>query len=90
MLTDAIFQVNGWSNTPSDNIYVQEMLQFGRFRIAPASEYAKASHIKAVKDLETARDFKLKAIKDVMEGKESFVVWGSQSRSKMVWSRYGL
>ena len=49
--------------------YVDEMFKFGRFRISPASYYAKGSHIRAVKDLETARDYKLKAITEVLEGK---------------------
>jgi hypothetical protein len=62
-----------WLVKYSKRSHVEDMLKFGRFRIAPASEYAKASHIKAMTDLETARDFKLKAIKEALEGTESFV-----------------
>jgi hypothetical protein len=65
-----------WLVKYSKRAYVEEMLKFGRFRIAPASEYARASHIKAMRDLETARDFRLQALKDVLEGTESFVLQG--------------
>jgi len=50
--------------------YVKDMLVFGRFRISPASEYSKGSYIKAIKDLETARPYKLKALSDFLKGKE--------------------
>lgn len=48
--------------------YVKDMLEFGRFRISPASEYSKGSYIKAIKDLETARPYKLKALSDLLKG----------------------
>lgn len=54
--------------------YVEEMYKFGRFRIAPASEYAKDSLLKAMKDLETRRSFKMTALKEVLEGKKSIKV----------------
>lgn len=63
-----------WLVKFSRQTYVKEMLRFGRFRIAPASEYAKASHLKAMKDLETVRDFKLTAIKEALQGAKRFVV----------------
>jgi hypothetical protein len=47
--------------------YVRDMLKFGRFRISPASEYSKGSYIKAIKDLETARPYKLKALSDLLK-----------------------
>ncbi|MEM6610171.1 MAG: hypothetical protein AAF689_16525 [Pseudomonadota bacterium] len=51
--------------------YVKDMLRFGRFRISPASEYSKGSYIKAIKDLETARPYKLKALSDLLKGGET-------------------
>ena len=50
--------------------FVADMYAHGRFRISPASYYAKGSHIRAVKDLETARNYKLKAINEVIKGKD--------------------
>lgn len=69
-----------WLVKYSKNKFVQDMHKFGRFRIAPASEYAKPSHIKAVKDLETARDLRLPALKDILEGRESLSIQGVEIR----------
>jgi len=59
-----------WLLKFSKKQYVDEMFRFGRFRISPASYYARGSHLRAVKDLETARDYKLKALSEVLEGKK--------------------
>jgi len=56
--------------------FVREMYKFGRFRISPASYYSKGSHLRAVKDLETQRHYRLKAINEVMSGQESIEVDG--------------
>ena len=58
-----------WLVKYSKKQYVEEMYKYGRLRIAPASEYAKGSHLKAVKDFETVRGFKLKALEYVLQGK---------------------
>jgi len=58
-----------WLLKFSKKQYVKDMYKFGHFRISPASYYAKGSHIRAIKDLETARNYKLKALVDVLEGK---------------------
>ena len=55
----------------SKQLFVSDMLQHGRFRISPASEYSKGSHIKAVKDFETARPYKVKALSDVLKGRNA-------------------
>lgn len=58
--------------------FVREMYDFGRFRICPASFYSKGSHIHAVKDFETIRQYRLKAIKEVSEGLRSIEYDGHQ------------
>lgn len=60
-----------WLVKYSKSEFVRDMLEFGRFRISPAHEYSKGSYIKAIKDLETARPYKLKALNEVLEGKNS-------------------
>ena len=57
--------------------FVREMLKAGRFRISPASYYSKGSHIKAIKDFETERNYRLKAIQDVIQGISSVDVAGT-------------
>lgn len=59
-----------WLVKYSKREYVEDMQRFGRFRISPASEYAKGSYIKAIKDLETSRPYKLKGLVDVLKGRE--------------------
>ncbi len=44
--------------------FIEGMYYHGKFRIAPASYYAKGSHLKAIKDLETSRYFKFKALNE--------------------------
>lgn len=56
--------------------YVKDMLKYGRFRISPASEYSKGSYIKAIKDLETARPYKLKALSDLLKGGDTVEAQG--------------
>lgn len=58
--------------------FVTEMLEIGRFRISPASFYSKGSHIKAIKDLETERNFRFKAIREVIDGSTSIEVEGNK------------
>jgi hypothetical protein len=65
-----------WLLKFSKREFVADMFKYGRFLISPASYYAKGSHIRAVKDLETARDYKLKAISEVLEGKTEITVSG--------------
>ena len=60
--------------------YVKEMLDFGRFRISPASEYSKGSYIKAIKDLETARPYKLKALSDLLRGGDTVEAHGMKMK----------
>lgn len=57
--------------------FVREMMESGRFRISPASYYSKGSHIKAVKDFETERNYRLKAIQEVIQGISSIEVEGN-------------
>lgn len=56
----------------SKSQYVQDMYDQGRFRISPASYYSKGSHLRAVRDLETIRSYKLKAINEVINGSGTF------------------
>ncbi|AQS38565.1 hypothetical protein Sps_03438 [Shewanella psychrophila] len=56
--------------------YVEDMLKYGRFRISPASYYSKGSHIKAIKDLETVRSYRLKAISEILKGESHFEFQG--------------
>ena len=51
--------------------FVKEMYEYGRFRISPASYYSKGSHLRAIKDLEPERHYRLKAIDEVIEGLSS-------------------
>lgn len=60
-----------WLLKFSKREFVTEMYRYGRFRVSPASYYAKGSHIRAVKDLETARNYRLKAIREAIEGASS-------------------
>lgn len=56
--------------------FVEDMYKYGRFRISPASFYSKGSHIRAVKDLETQRHYRLKAIGEVVQGLNSIEING--------------
>ena len=58
--------------------YIEEMYKKGRFRISPASYYSKGSHIRAVKDLETVRSYRLRAIKEILKGNDSFEYQGEK------------
>ncbi|WP_170397631.1 hypothetical protein [Ruegeria arenilitoris] len=58
---------NEWVVKYSKAEYVQDMYRFGRFRISPASDYSKGSYIKAIKDYETSRPYKLKALSDLLQ-----------------------
>lgn len=50
--------------------YVKDMLDYGRFRISPASEYSKGSYLKAIKDFETKRPLKIRALETRLKGDE--------------------
>jgi hypothetical protein len=65
-----------WLIKFSDKVFVDEMFRFGRFKISPASFYAKGSHIRAVKDLETTRHYKIKALKELLSGKTEVEILG--------------
>lgn len=65
-----------WIVKYSKEKYVKDMLEYGRFRISPASEYSKGSYIKAIKDLETARPYKLKALSDLLKGNDTVKAQG--------------
>lgn len=56
--------------------FVEDMYKFGRFRVSPASYYSKGSHLRAVKDLETQRHYRLKAIDEVVQGSTSIEIDG--------------
>jgi len=58
--------------------HVQQAYSTGRLRISPASEYAKGSHLRAVKDLETARPYKLRAFNEAMQGKTKIKFQGHE------------
>ncbi len=60
----------------SNKEFVEDMYKYGRFRISPASYYSKGSHIRAVKDLETQRHYRLKAINEVVSGLSSLEIEG--------------
>lgn len=62
----------------SKSEYVSDMYKFGRIRISPASDYSKGSHIRAARDLETKRTYKLKAIKEAMDGADTISVGGQK------------
>lgn len=67
-----------WIVKYSQARYVKDMLEYGRFRISPASTYSNGSFIKAIKDLETARPYKLKALSDLLKGGETVAAQGMQ------------
>lgn len=69
---------HNWLLKFSKKKYVQEMYTHGRFRISPASEYAKGSHIRAVKDLETVRSYRLKAISEILKDNDNFEFQGEK------------
>ena len=69
-----------WIVKYSKSQYVKDMHDFGRFRISPASEYSKGSYIKAIKDLETARPYKLKALSDLLNGGETVEAQGMKMK----------
>jgi len=69
-----------WIVKYSKSQYVKDMLEFGRFRISPASEYSKGSYIKAIKDLETARPYKLKALSDLLKGGDTVEAHGMKMK----------
>jgi hypothetical protein len=56
--------------------FAEDMFKFGRIRISPASYYADGSLIKAVKDLETERIYRILALKEAMSGQTHVVVRG--------------
>lgn len=60
-----------WLVKFSKKQYIKDAFHHGRLRISPASEYAKGSHLRAVKDLETARPYKLRAFTEAMRGETS-------------------
>lgn len=62
--------------------FAEEMLRFGRFRISPASEYSRGSYIKAIKDLETSRPYKIRALSDALKGKRTVEVRGNKLKIK--------
>jgi hypothetical protein len=59
--------------------YVHEMFKYGRFRVSPASYYAKGSHIKAIKDLETVRNYRIKAVREILKGESHFEFQGQRT-----------
>lgn len=62
---------SNWLVKFSKKEFVEDAFNNGRLRIAPASEYAKGSHLKAVKDLETVRPYKVKAVNEALRGESS-------------------
>jgi len=62
--------------------YVQDMYNHGRFRISPASYYSKGSHLRAVRDLETIRGYKLKAVNEAIHGAGTFNFEGEEIEIK--------
>jgi predicted protein tyrosine phosphatase len=60
-----------WLVKFSKKQFIEDAFNHGRLRISPASEYAKGSHLRAVKDLETARTYKLRAFAEAMRGETS-------------------
>ena len=66
----------------SDARYISEMSKFGRFRISPASEYGKNNYIKAIKDFERVRSFKIGALNEWLKGNRSIFVQGNEMEIK--------
>jgi hypothetical protein len=71
-----------WLVKYSKSAHIRDMLSYGRIRISPASYYSRGSHIKAVKDLETERDYRLKALIDVLKGRDHFELQGKRIEIK--------
>lgn len=78
MFRDKIEVKGQWLLKFSKKEFVDDMFKYGRFRISPASYYANGHHIRAVKDLETARNYKLKALSEVLEGKAEIIISGNK------------
>lgn len=68
MFADVQLPLDGYLLKFSREEFVADMLNYGRFRISPASYYSKGSHIRAVKDLETIRPYKIVAIEEAIKG----------------------
>lgn len=60
--------------------YVRDMLKYGRFRISPASEYSKGSHIKAIRDYETRRSYYLPALNELIAKGDDFELIGVKGK----------
>lgn len=64
----------------SQREFVTQMYRHGRFRISPASFYARGSLLKAAKDFETTRQFYLRALNEALRGEEIVEVKGLKLR----------
>jgi hypothetical protein len=60
----------------SKSEFVKEMINYGKFRISPASEYSKGNYIKSIKDLETQRDYKISALMEFIDDGENLEMLG--------------
>ena len=78
MFGDRVQLKDKWLVKYSRTQYIEQMYRYGRIRIAPASEYAKGCHIKAVKDFETIRNFRLRALRYVLDGRTEVSFCGSR------------
>ena len=72
MFGNMTHQPGAWLVKYSKKEFVEQMYNFGRFRISPASEYANENHSKAVKDVEMERSYRLKALVDILAGRDTF------------------
>ncbi|MDP2355526.1 MAG: hypothetical protein Q8M31_05635 [Beijerinckiaceae bacterium] len=66
-----------WLVKYSKSEFVRDMLRNGRFKISPATEYAKGNYNRAISDLETTRHFRLKAIKERLDGETAIEFQGN-------------
>ncbi|MGJ5621022.1 hypothetical protein [Sulfitobacter sp. MF3-043] len=48
--------------------FLEPMLKEGRLRLAPASYYARGSHLKSVRDLETEKKIRIPAVREALAG----------------------
>ncbi|QMU58596.1 MAG: hypothetical protein GKR98_10565 [Boseongicola sp.] len=58
--------------------FVDDMMRYGRFRIAPASSYNSSAFNRATKDLEIERKFRVPLISEYMAGDETVSVNGQE------------
>jgi hypothetical protein len=78
MFRGALDVRDDWLFKFSKTEFVADMHRYGQFRVSPASFYARGSHLRAMKDLETRRPYRMKAIHEALNGTTSIDFEGNR------------